>query len=430
MPTTEVQGSEVRFKVGAGSKPPHAPYFDGLDGHEGAFMVPTSPLVAVSTIQPAAEQASLTRFVLPRSVEVTGGALIVDTGSSSGDLGECAIWDGTLEHKLGGTGPDYDLQLSHAGVQEFTFEEPVTIVAGNVYYFVHSNPYGDCLLNANLYISNFVAELFGAEAPEVIAAIYGAADVASTLSTDLTGANNDLKFTAATPGADGDDISVEYVDPAASGEALSVDVVGTAITVNLETEPDVQSELETTLTGANNDLLFTAAAGLPGTAGDAVSVEFVDPATPDAALDVTVAGTDITVDLATDGGGAIVSTAAQVAAAVTGDVDANVLVTVANAPGNDGTGVVTALAQTNLAGGFDGGALLSTAAEVEAAVEGATGIVTVANKVGNNGTGVVTAMTLENLAGGVSNPSGYPQPDSLVGANSYTASVLARLDFE
>lgn len=92
---------------------------------------------------------------------------------------------------------------------------------------------------------------------------------------------------------------------------------------------------------------FTANAA--GVAGNSKSVAYVNSGASQALL-VTVTGNAISVRLATDAGSVITSTAAQVAAAVNAAVGAGV--TAANAAGNDGTGVVTALAATPLAGGL------------------------------------------------------------------------------
>jgi hypothetical protein len=76
--------------------------------------------------------------------------------------------------------------------------------------------------------SNGVVELEGAANPN--------AAVQASLSTNLTGANNDLVFTAASAiGADGNDITVAYVNPGANNAVLSVSIVGNAITVSLAT---------------------------------------------------------------------------------------------------------------------------------------------------------------------------------------------------
>lgn len=108
--------------------------------------------------------------------------------------------------------------------------------------------------------------------------------------------------------------------------------------------------LTTALTGTNNDLTYTAKRG-GSTSG--ITVQYV-VAGVSTALSVVTTGKAIVVNVATDGSSAATSTAAQVAAAVAANFGANALVSVANAPSNDGTGVVTALSVTPLAGGSDG----------------------------------------------------------------------------
>lgn len=110
------------------------------------------------------------------------------------------------------------------------------------------------------------------------------------------------------------------------------------------------ASLTTALTGTNNDLTFTSINR--GTASNAVRLRYV-VAGASTALSVAVSGNDITVNVATDSGSAATSTAAQVLAAVNGHAGASALVSAANATGNDGSGVVAALAYTPLAGGTD-----------------------------------------------------------------------------
>ena len=109
-------------------------------------------------------------------------------------------------------------------------------------------------------------------------------------------------------------------------------------------------------TAALSDVTFTAVT--PGTV-PAVSIEFLDPGANDAALGVTttVNGDNVTisVSLATDNGGAITTTAADIAALITADGEASQYVTAA-AEGA-GTGVVDAVAATPLAGAIDAGTL-------------------------------------------------------------------------
>lgn len=151
------------------------------------------------------------------------------------------------------------------------------------------------------------------------------------LTTALAGANNDLVWTALAQGAAGDLITLEYRNPAA----------GTADT------------LTTALAGNNNDLVFTAKTAYFGTL---ITVEYVDPfateAIKGAVEHVTVAGGGITVHLATDAGtGAITSTGDTIKATIAAHTLANAMVSVADAGGNDGTGVVIAMAATPLTGG-------------------------------------------------------------------------------
>lgn len=69
---------------------------------------------------------------------------------------------------------------------------------------------------------------------------YAAATFA-TLSTDLTGANNDLTFTAVVTGESGTAITVQYIDPAGETAAESVSVIGSAIAVTLRSVSAVLS---------------------------------------------------------------------------------------------------------------------------------------------------------------------------------------------
>ncbi len=109
-----------------------------------------------------------------------------------------------------------------------------------------------------------------------------------------------------------------------------------------------KASLTTTLTGANNDLAFTAKVAGPG--GNSITVAYVVGGinTP---LSVSVAGFAITVTVATDGAGNPTSTASQVLAAIQGNQDAATLISAALAPSNDGSGVVAAMAATALTGG-------------------------------------------------------------------------------
>lgn len=108
--------------------------------------------------------------------------------------------------------------------------------------------------------------------------------------------------------------------------------------------------LTTALSGSNNDLVYTAATR--GAAGNSIRVRYV-VAGNNTALSVSVSTLDITVNVATDGSAAATSTADDVKAAIEASTSASALVTVADAASNDGSGVVAALAYTNLSAGTD-----------------------------------------------------------------------------
>lgn len=110
--------------------------------------------------------------------------------------------------------------------------------------------------------------------------------------------------------------------------------------------------LTTNLEGDNNDLVFTSKA--KNESANAISIKYTDPYALNQALSVSVTGNAINVNLATNSSGAITTTAAQIKAAIEASSPASALITVAHATGNDGSGIVTAMAQTNLSGGTVG----------------------------------------------------------------------------
>lgn len=113
-----------------------------------------------------------------------------------------------------------------------------------------------------------------------------------------------------------------------------------------------RATLTTSLSGSDNDLTFRAQRG--GSWGNSIRVRYVDPAANNQALSVDVDGFDITVNLATGPAGAITSTANEVAAKIVSDSFASRLVEVEVASSNTGAGIVTALSFTALSGGAYG----------------------------------------------------------------------------
>ncbi len=107
----------------------------------------------------------------------------------------------------------------------------------------------------------------------------------------------------------------------------------------------LKANLTTNLTAAtNNDLRYTAVTG----GNDAVSIAYVNPATPSAVLAISVTGNAITVNLGTDAASVVTTTAATVKALIDSTPAAAALVTVANETGNTGTGLVAAMTTSYL----------------------------------------------------------------------------------
>lgn len=116
-------------------------------------------------------------------------------------------------------------------------------------------------------------------------------------------------------------------------------------------ESSSSASLVTGAEGDNNAILWTARH--PGTSGNDLTVALLDPGETAQSLEVSVNGNAISVSLATDGGGAITSTAADVIAAVAQDDGANALVIADNEGSSTGAGVVAAVGATELTGGTD-----------------------------------------------------------------------------
>lgn len=116
------------------------------------------------------------------------------------------------------------------------------------------------------------------------------------------------------------------------------------------TQPNVNvfSSLTTALVGNNNDLVFTSKT--LGVAGDAIEIEYIDPGA-EGALGISVVGTVIEITLANSAVPAITTTAAQIKALIEGTPAAHALVGITYPALNDGSGIVTVLVQTPLAGG-------------------------------------------------------------------------------
>lgn len=208
-----------------------------------------------------------------------------------------------------------------------------------------------------------------------------------------------------------------------------IGIVGTAP----DSAPEVKASLVLGAIIANNALLFTSAR--EGVAGNTTSVRFADPAASDAALAVTVDGVAVTVSLATDETGVIITTAAEVIAAIAGSAEASALVTAANADGSTGAGIIAASPAALLSGGVDeafplNAPTLIAGSRRDAAQLGASGTLPPALDAIFDQAGAVvvvvrveegadSAETLANVIGGVNAVSGnYEGVHALLGAES------------
>lgn len=140
--------------------------------------------------------------------------------------------------------------------------------------------------------------------------------------------NADLQFTAVEAGRD--DIVVEYV---VAGTSTSLDT-----STNKPTNDD-HRRYEALVWKDRPQTFFL---------GGLSSQRAPRPVQP---TPITVSGTTISVQVATDGGGSPTSTASSVLAGLQANPDVLALVTPALAPGSSGSGVVSALAATLLPGG-------------------------------------------------------------------------------
>lgn len=151
-------------------------------------------------------------------------------------------------------------------------------------------------------------------------------------------------------------------DDVANGMALAAPRPERLIIHVKNAAQETKATLTTDLAGDNNDLKYTSK--LNGALGNAITVEYVDPDDVDAELAVSVDGTAITVSLATGAAKAITTTASDIATAIAAHAEANALVAVANAGLDTGVGTVTKMAATALTGGKEGANRLTVKAGV------------------------------------------------------------------
>lgn len=222
----------------------------------------------------------------------------------------------------------------------------------------------------------------------------GAGLVSNAAATNLTGGGNSgLTITAATPGAAGDAINVTF-QHSGDSSSLGATVTGNNVVVNLATDANgnatsTAAQVNTYLASDANFTAIAASSLTGGNAGDGIvadsaatnltggaapSLTFTAatpgvPASPitvklaagavNQALGVSVSGSNITVNLATDANGDVTSTSDQVAAYLASQSSFTAL---ANVTAGSANGIIAAHSAVSLTGG-DNSALTFTAAQ-------------------------------------------------------------------
>lgn len=217
--------------------------------------------------------------------------------------------------------------------------------------------------------------------------------VRASLTTAMTGTNNDLTVTARKPGTGGNSITLA-IDSTTSHEDLEVRRVGSAITVfrssgtitaaevvdaiNSATETSATDQKGIWTTSESTTKFVKITAKQPGEGGNGIEVVFNNTGTSDPVITVsgrtiTVTGTTlVTANEVIDGinndyAASLLVTAEAVGGPFTteqrprttittanGNAGAAALVVAAIKSGEDGSGAVTALTATALSGGSDG----------------------------------------------------------------------------
>lgn len=144
-----------------------------------------------------------------------------------------------------------------------------------------------------------------------------------------------------------------------------------------EAAPGTAASLTLSSAAANTGITYTATNA--GTDGNAIRIRYITSGADSEALAVSVAGTDISVTLATDIDGALTTTAIEIVTAINADPAASTLVTATVAAGSSGSGIVVATGFSNLTGGLDEAFPLDTPVLV-------TDILTAKGKAGTEGT--------------------------------------------
>lgn len=239
----------------------------------------------------------------------------------------------------------------------------------------------------------------------------GALAAKATVSTSLTGTNNDIAYTAANNGLAGNATTVEYSRTRRQpGSDLLVEVDDQAIIVNLKTSAGVKAS--TVLTSSNTNVTNGKKVVIGGTTytfKDTLAA--VGDVKKGASADATLLSLAKTINgTGTAGTDMFAGTPAHTQVDSTAAVASHTITLTAKSVGTAGNAFASTTDETTLsftgatfAGGEDVNQVLSTADEIKTAIAGVTAaaaLVATADVAGNDGSGVVTEMAAVTLAGG------------------------------
>jgi hypothetical protein len=227
-----------------------------------------------------------------------------------------------------------------------------------------------------------------------------AGPVAATEVVDDDTETGAFTLTAKNPGTAGNSYTFAIGDPAES-QALAITQTGLDFVVTPACDAGDAAAVTTAMTGTNNDITITA--DTAGTIGNGYSIELLAGSGTTQALSVTTSDNlkfSVTLARAAD---AISTTATQLVAALNAYAPFAALMTAAVKSGDNGSGVVTALAETDLTGGGANAAITTTSAELVALLN-ASAIVTphfsAALKAAYDGAGLIEPLAESAFTGG------------------------------
>lgn len=291
---------------------------------------------------------------------------------------------GSLNYKLGALGSDATLQISGKN-------------GSNVFQFAAGSSIENIASAVNL-----VSDATGVQASVQKAATKGQLIVSSF------GKNNDITLTANTAGQAAGNIEVKYsLNNSTSTTAVYTAGVGNnpgTINVKLGSQASAAATALVDPAGANNAIDFTALQ--TGSDFNGVTVDYVDGTGGGVTAGNELYSYDYSTKKLTISIEAGVSTGANIQAALGNAANAHAaaLFSAALHPDNNGSGTVVAAAGVGtFGGGVDGGAVVATASDVVAAINGVSGIPVTASLAGaDNGLGLASAFTKFASSGSVS----------------------------